>query len=94
MIHARRLLNIDTNMSAWFEEKHELMLMTFPSPPKEKQRWKLYFGWLHVFTRTPVGMSGDWHWSEDHFYNFDSRCLNTVFFFLLFRDLLFTVILI
>jgi hypothetical protein len=40
MIHARRLLNINTNMSAQFEEKHELMLMSFANHPKAKQRVK------------------------------------------------------
>jgi hypothetical protein len=60
MIYAGRLLNIDTNMPALFKEKHEFMLMKFPSPPKAKQRLKLYFGWLPMFARKPVGMVADW----------------------------------
>jgi hypothetical protein len=54
------------------------MLITFPSPPKVKQRWKLYTsGYFPMFPR----ILGYWRWCEDHVYKFDSRCLNTVFFY-------------
>jgi hypothetical protein len=43
------------------------MLMTFLSPRKEKQRWKLYFGWLPMFPRRSVGMLEDWRWCEVQF---------------------------
>jgi hypothetical protein len=58
--------------------------MTFPSPPKVKKRWQLYFSWLPVLSRRLVGMVGDWDWCKDHVCKFDSRCLNTVFFFIYF----------
>jgi hypothetical protein len=49
MIHARRLLNTDTNVSAQFEEKHGFVLMTLPNPPKAKQSWKLFLRFVaHV----------------------------------------------
>jgi hypothetical protein len=80
MFCAGRLLNKDTNMSAWFEENQELMLMTCPSPPKAKQRWQLYFRWLSMFTGRPVGIVGDWRWCEDHVCKFESHYLNRFFF--------------
>jgi hypothetical protein len=79
MIYAGRLLNKDTNMSAWYEENQELMLMTCPSPPKAKQRWKLYFGWLPMFAGRPVGIVGDWCWCKGHVCKFESHCLNIFF---------------
>jgi hypothetical protein len=79
MIYAERVLNKDTNMSAWFEENQELMLMTCPSPPKVKQRWKLYFGCLPMFTGRPVGIVGDWRWCEDYVCKFESHCVNVFF---------------
>jgi hypothetical protein len=79
MFCAGRLLNKDTNMSAWFEENQELMLMTCPSPSKAKQRWKLYFAWLLMFSGRPVGMVGEWRWCNDHVCKFESHCLNIVF---------------
>jgi hypothetical protein len=79
MFCAARLFNKDINMSAWFKENHELMLMTCPSPPKAKRRWKLYFGWLPMFPVRPVGIVGDWCWCEYHVCKFKSHCIN--FFF-------------
>jgi hypothetical protein len=35
IIYAKQLLNKDTNMSAYFEEKYEFMLMTSVSPTKK-----------------------------------------------------------
>jgi hypothetical protein len=79
MFCAGRLLNKDTDMSAWFEENQEFMLITFPKPPEAKQRWKLYFSWLPMFPRRPVGMIGDWRWCEDHVCKLESHCLNPFF---------------
>jgi hypothetical protein len=76
MFCAGRLLNKDTNMSAWFKEKQKLMLMTCPSPPKVKQRWKLYFSWLPMLSGRPVSIVGDLRWCKDHVCKFEFHCLN------------------
>jgi hypothetical protein len=61
-MYARYVLSKDTNMSAWFEEIHELMLMTFLRCGlgfTAKQRWRLYFTWTSIFAgRRAGGVAG------------------------------------
>jgi hypothetical protein len=55
------------------------LLKTFSSPPNAKQRWKLYFSWLHIFPYGPVSMERDWHWWKGNICKFESQCLNMFF---------------